>query len=121
MKKKNVNIEFIGECVDLSSDGKGVVKYNSIVGFVDNFLPGEKAEIIITYLKKDIFFGKVKNYITISKNRVKPKCPCFYECGGCSIMHLSYDEQLKYKQNKVQECLKRIGGININVQPTIGM
>ena len=55
MKKKNVNIEFIGECIDLSSDGKGVVKYDSIVGFVDNFLPGEKAEIIITYLKKDIF------------------------------------------------------------------
>ena len=121
MKKKNVNIEFTGECIDLSSDGKGVVKYDSIVGFVDNFLPGEKAEIIITYLKKDIFFGKVKNYIVLSKNRIKPKCPYFYECGGCSIMHLSYDEQLKYKQNKVQECLKRIGGININVQPTIGM
>lgn len=121
MKKKNSNISFIGQCYDLSNEGKGVVKYNSIVGFVDNLLPGEKAEILITYLKKDIFYGKVISLIEQSPNRVKPKCAYFHDCGGCSIMHLDYNFQLMYKQNKVQECLKRIGGIDIKVNPTLGM
>ena len=43
MIKKNSNITFIGECYDLSNEGKGVVKYNNIVGFVDDLLPFEKA------------------------------------------------------------------------------
>ena len=121
MQKKNSNISFIGQCYDLSNEGKGVVKYNSIVGFVDNLLPGEKAEILITYLKKDIFYGKVINLIEQSPNRVKPQCAYFHDCGGCSIMHLDYNFQLMYKQKKVQECLKRIGGIDIKVNPTLGM
>lgn len=121
MKKKNSNISFISQCYDLSNEGKGVVKYNSIVGFVDNLLPGEKAEILITYLKKDIFYGKVISLIEQSPNRVKPQCAYFHDCGGCSIMHLDYNSQLIYKQKKVQECLKRIGGIDIKVNPTLGM
>lgn len=121
MIKKNSNITFIGECYDLSNEGKGVVKYNNIVGFVDDLLPFEKAEIMITYLKKDIFYGKVKSYIEKSKDRVNPKCRNFTSCGGCSLMHLSYSKQLEYKQKKVQECLKRIGNINAKVDSTIGM
>mgnify|MGYP002578864110 CR=1 FL=1 len=121
MKKQNSSITFIGECIDLSSEGKGVVKYNSVVGFVDNLLPEEKAEINITYLKKDIFFGEVKRLIEVSKYRVEPKCSYFKDCGGCSLMHLAYNEQLSYKQKKVQECLKRIGGLDVKVNPTIGM
>jgi tRNA/tmRNA/rRNA uracil-C5-methylase (TrmA/RlmC/RlmD family) len=55
MKKNNISIKFIGTCFDISSEGKGVVKYDSIVGFVDNILIGETAEIEITYKKKDKF------------------------------------------------------------------
>lgn len=44
------------------------------------------------------------------------------KCGGCSIQHMSYDCQLKYKKNKVYQNLKRIGGFdNIEVEDTIGM
>ena len=121
MLKKNSNIKFIGTCIDLSSEGKGVVKYNNIVGFVDDLLINETAEIEITYLKKDIFFGRVIKIINPSKDRQKPKCPYFSSCGGCSIMHLSYEKQLEYKQKKVQDCLKRIGNLNVKVLPTLGM
>lgn len=121
MKKANSNITFIGTCYDLSNEGKGVVKYNQIVGFVDDLIPGEKAEIQITYLKKDIFYGKVLNLIEKSKNRVKPKCPYFKDCGGCNLMHLNYESQLIFKKNKVAQCLSRIGGIKVKVTDTIGM
>lgn len=118
---KNPHIKFIGTCYDLSNEGKGVVKYNDIIGFVDNFLPGEKAEIEITYLKKDIFFGVVTKLITKSKNRVTPPCSVFNNCGGCALMHLNYQGQLIYKKNKVAQCLSRIGGIKTSIDNTIGM
>lgn len=118
---KQCNIRFIGQCYDLNSEGKGVVKYNDVIGFVDDLLPGEKAEIKITYLKKDIFFGEVINIIEKSSNRVKPRCSYFDECGGCALMHLSYQGQLIFKKNKVAQCLSRIGGIKAKVNDTIGM
>ena len=121
MLKNNSKIVFTGKCFDLSSEGKGVVRYNNIVGFVDNLLIDEVAEIEITYLKKDIFFGKVKKLIEPSLDRVKPRCPSFSMCGGCSIMHLSYEKQLEYKQKKVQECLRKIGNLNVDVLFPIGM
>lgn len=121
MIKKNVNITFMGECVDLSAEGKGVAKYNGIVGFVDDLLIGEEAEIQITYLKKDIFFGKVIRLIKVSNDRVKPMCQHFSLCGGCSLMHLSYSAQLLYKQNKVKECLRKIGNLDVDVNQTLGM
>ena len=121
MKKNNANIEFVGICHDLSSEGKGVVSYNGVIGFVDDLLPGVKAKILITYLKKDIFYGKVVSLLESSNDRCKPRCPHFKECGGCSVMHLNYPAQLKYKQNKVEQCLSRIGGLNVKINPTIGM
>ena len=37
-------------------------------------------------------------------------------------MHMDYDAQLKYKENKVKSCLTRIGGfIDINIEPIVGM
>ena len=68
-----------------------------------------------------MFFGKVVSFIESSKNRVKPRCSYSKECGGCSIMHMDYTSQLEYKREKVQQCLSKIGGINIKVDPVIGM
>ena len=108
-------------CKDLSNEGKGVVFYNGRTGFVDHLLIGEEAKIIITYQKKDIFFGKIQSLITKNSDRIKPLCPYFYECGGCQLMHMNYEAQLLYKKNKVKECLYHIGHLDIDVDSTIGM
>ena len=120
--KKDVNKEpIIVTCKDLSSEGKGVVFYNEMVGFIDNLLPLEEASIKITYQKKDIFYGEVITLLKESPYRVKPICPLFSTCGGCQLMHMGYEYQLKYKQNKVKECLSRIGNIKVEVEDVIGM
>ena len=112
---------FEGVCYDLSSEGKGVVRNNGIVGFVDRLLPGEKAEIEITYAKKDVFYGKIRRLLQSSVDRVNPQCGSFFQCGGCALMHLNYFAQLQYKKEKVKQCLKRIGGLHVTVDDTIGM
>lgn len=118
---KKVSKVIVAKCIDLSHEGKGVVKYEDKLGFIDSLLIGEEAEIEITYLKKDIFFGRIKKLLNVSPNRIQPKCKIHSSCGGCALQHLSYQEQLKFKQKKVKENLKRIGGIDFNVKETIGM
>lgn len=110
-----------GICVDYTFDGKGIVKGEGITAFVDNILIDEKAKIEIVYQSKNQTIGKVKEFISKSKNRVKPKCEICSNCGGCAIQHMSYQEQLSFKRNHVRECLSKIGHINMEVNETKGM
>ena len=49
--------------------------------------------------------------------RGKIKCPIYRECGGCQYLHLTYDQQLKEKQKRMEELL---GGV-CPVRPIIGL
>lgn len=108
----------------LDDNGKGIVRtkeYGTL--FVSNLLPGEKGKIE-TYLDKN---GQGKQSVLLerlsnSPDRVKPLCPYYEECGGCSLMHLSYEKQLEYKRKKVQNLLHKFARIDgVEVNPTLGM
>lgn len=45
------------------------------------------------------------------------ECPYIRKCGGCQLMNLSYDKQLKTKQKQVDELLKKFA----KVEPILGM
>ena len=123
MKNKgNKEIVFNSKCENLSHDGKGCIKYNNHVGFFDNVLPGEEGVFVMTYYNSNQFYGYTKELTKTSKDRVKPRCPVYDTCGGCALQHMSYEAQLAFKKNRVEECLKRIGGFkNIKVNDTVGM
>ena len=56
--------------------------------------------------------------MSVSKQNIKNgSCPVYKKCGGCQLQNLSYPEQLRLKQNKVEKLLKRFG----KVEPVIGM
>lgn len=110
-----------GTCIDISSEGKGVVKYGKEVIFVDGLFIGEEADIEILYHRAGVNFGKVKKLYTLSKNRIQPKCKVCTSCGGCQYQQIDYKTQLEYKTKRVKEALSRIGGIKTNVLPCIGM
>ncbi len=44
-------------------------------------------------------------------------CPVYKKCGGCQLQNLTYAEQLRFKQNKVERLLKKL----CKVEPIIGM
>lgn len=46
-----------------------------------------------------------------------PRCPLFHKCGGCQLQNMTYEEQLRYKQGKINALLGRF----CRVQPIIGM
>src|SRR3990167_8970548 len=94
---------------DLTVWGEGVGKDNGFTLFVDGALPGEKVSVEIVQKKPTYAKAKLKTILELSPNRVKPICPVFGVCGGCQIMHLAYEEQLKVKERRVIDSFERIG------------
>ena len=39
----------------------------------------------------------IKRIIEENKDRITPICPYFEECGGCDLMHMTYEKELNYK------------------------
>lgn len=100
---------------NLDHYGRGIGKYYNKTIFVDNALPSEEVNVKITNNKKNYFEAVVTNYLKKSENRVDPICPYFEICGGCNIMHMTYQNQLEYKQNKVIEIMKKFAGIDSSI------
>ncbi|MBC2346673.1 23S rRNA (uracil(1939)-C(5))-methyltransferase RlmD [Listeria welshimeri] len=117
--KKNQSVELIIE--DLTHDGSGVGKINGYPLFIPNTLPGEKVTAKIIKLNKNYGFARMENIEIVSSDRVEPPCAVYSKCGGCSLQHLSYDGQLAFKRNQVEETMKRIGKLEVEVPKTLGM
>ena len=111
-----VRIEHMG------NDGEGIARADGYTLFVKDALPGDLAEVKIVKAKKQYGYGRLMRILEPSENRVEPRCPLHQKCGGCQIQALSYNEQLRYKEEKVRGHLKHIGGFpEPSVLPVIGM
>jgi 23S rRNA (uracil1939-C5)-methyltransferase len=118
------NQEYEIKIEDMGNEGEGIGHINGMAVFVKDTVPGDVAKIKIVKAKKSYAYGRLMELITPSGYRVEPVCPLARKCGGCSIMHVSYHQQLRWKQKKVADCLTRIGGIaNVEevMEPIIGM
>lgn len=118
----NKNDEIIIDIVDQGFTGEGIGKVDNYPLFIDFALPGEKIKARVLKTNKNFGFGKMMEILTKSDKRVEPPCPYYYRCGGCHIMHSSYEGQLEFKRKRVIDSLERIGKIkDIDVDKTIGM
>ena len=88
-----------------SEDNKGIAV------FVKDTVMGDVAKVRIIKVKKNYAYGRLEELIEPSPFRVNPVCDNSRRCGGCSLMHMSYERQLQYKWDKVKNCLERIGGV----------
>ncbi len=103
----------------MGSNGEGIIRHEGITFFVPACLPGEKVRFKVLKIKGNIGYGKVEEILTPAEERVRPKCPVFLRCGGCSLQHLEYSLQLEHKANVVKDALRKIGGLHVEVPPTI--
>lgn len=100
----------------LGSSGEGIGSLEGYKFFVENALPGERVKILPTLRKKNYGIGRLLEVISPSSDRIDPICPHFFSCGGCQLMHLSYEKQLFFKRQKVIDALRKIGNIqNVEV------
>ena len=107
------------EIKSLNHDFNGIGKLNEKVIFVKDALPGEVVDIKIIKEKKSYSEAIVTKYIKTSKNRVKPKCKYFGFCGGCNIMNINYLNQLKCKEEKINNIIKKYIKKDVKINPII--
>ncbi len=118
--KKNDLVEVVIE--DMSEEGQGIGKADGFTLFVKDAVVGDRVKALIMKLKKNYGFARLMEILEPSPHRAEPKCPHHKACGGCQLQALSYEEQLRFKQNKVLNHLTRIGGFaEVPMEPIIGM
>lgn len=90
----------------LSHEGRGICKIDGKSHFVFNALPEETVEFKITSSRRNYCEGETLNVITPSAKRIEPKCKFFGLCGGCSLQHMSHEDQVSHKQQSVLEMIE---------------
>jgi 23S rRNA (uracil1939-C5)-methyltransferase len=112
---QNVTIE------DFSSEGKGIVKNEGKVIFVEGGVAGDVVSIQVKKNHKSFETGKILKMISPSDKRQEPYCKHYDQCGGCKTQHITYPNQLKWKQEVVKNAIERIGGFSdLNILSIIG-
>ena len=107
---------------DMSDTGEGIGKTDGFTWFVKDAVIGDVVEAKVMKTKKSYGFARLMQVLEPSACRVTPRCPSARQCGGCQLQSMSYEEQLKFKENKVRNNLSRIGGLTeIPMEPIIGM
>ena len=115
------NQDFEVNISDMGFEGEGITKIEGYTTFVKGALKGEKAKIKMLKVNKDYGFAKLLEVLEASENREEPVCSVFGRCGGCNLQHMSYESQLKLKENVVQSTLKKALGFDVPVENIIGM
>ena len=113
MRKKNRKQVFENiPVIDAGAKGKAVAKApDGRVIFLKNAVPGDVVDIQ-TYKKRKAFYeGEAIHFHKYSTKRIAPVCEHFGKCGGCKWQHMAYEHQLNYKQQEVENNLKRIAGV----------
>lgn len=107
---------------DMSDTGEGIGKTDGFIWFVKDAVIGDVVEAKVMKTKKSYGFARLIQVLEPSACRVTPRCPSARQCGGCQLQAMSYEEQLRFKENKVRNNLSRIGGLTeIPMEPIIGM
>lgn len=94
---------------DLSDTGDGVGRFEEMVVFVPDTVPGDRVMVRLLHVKSKYAHGKVHQLIQPSPHRVRPSCIVADKCGGCQWQHVNYEFQLTAKRNQVIQALQRIG------------
>ncbi|MFC3901237.1 23S rRNA (uracil(1939)-C(5))-methyltransferase RlmD [Aliicoccus persicus] len=89
---------------------------------IPNTLPGDVVKVSVPNARgRRRAFARYDEIIESSKDRIEPACIHFEYCGGCSVQHLSYENQLAHKFEEVKTHLSNNGFDPSVVKPVIGM
>ncbi len=97
---------FTAQIERLSHEGRGIVVADGKTVFINGGLPGETVDYVVTRKRGKFNEGKVVAIQNTAPERVTPPCPHAELCGGCSLQHMSSDQQIALKQTVLLEQLQ---------------
>jgi 23S rRNA (uracil1939-C5)-methyltransferase len=77
--------------------------------FVPFTLPAEIVEARVLEQKNTFGEASLIQVLNASKDRIRPTCAHFGQCGGCHYQHATYSAQLQMKSTILRETLERAG------------
>ncbi len=108
MLEKGKQVEL--KIASLAPGGQGVSKDFPIPVFINKAAPGDNLLVEIYDNRRSFAKGELLKVLEPSKDRIEPECKLFKVCGGCQWMHLSYEAQLHWKRDLIEQSLYHIGG-----------
>jgi 23S rRNA (uracil-5-)-methyltransferase RumA len=89
--------------------GYGYGTLDGLKVFVKNTVTGQKVRTRISKKRKTYAEGRLLEVLEGTEHDVKPVCPHFEFCGGCSHQFISYERQLELKEEQVLELFRKAG------------
>ncbi|MCO7136082.1 23S rRNA (uracil(1939)-C(5))-methyltransferase RlmD [[Clostridium] leptum] len=103
----------------VSSEGNGIGRHDGMAVFIPGTACGDEVEALVVKVCKSYAHGKLVRVLKPSPDRVESDCPVFLKCGGCVYRHISYEAECRLKAQRVQETIRRIGGLDIPQRPIL--
>lgn len=121
VRKKNVVLEKV-PVTGYAAEGKALARVDGKVIFIEGgVVPGDVVDVRLSKSKKDWAEGKAQYIHSYSPERTEPFCEHFGLCGGCKWQMLPYEKQMEYKQQQVEDNLRRIGHLEFpEMEPILG-
>jgi len=103
-------------------NGEGVGYYKRKAVFIEGALPDEVVKAKVTKVERGFLTAEVAAWEKKSPYRQQPPCPVYDACGGCQLQHMTYEGQLKAKEELVREAFRRYASVEqLPLRPIIGM
>jgi len=97
----------------LTHEGRGVAHIDGKTVFIDGALPGETVMIRLHNRKRQYDEASAIEVLEASPERVEPKCRHYEICGGCSLMHMAPEAQVRAKQAVLVEQFRHLAKLEI--------
>lgn len=107
------NNEYIITIESMGSEGEGIGRVDGYPLFIKDVVVGDEVKVKVIKAKNTYGYARLLEIIKPSEHRIIPRCGIARQCGGCQLQHVNYEKQLAYKEEKVKNCLTRIGGFTV--------
>lgn len=105
--QKNQEIEL--SITAMGNDGEGIGKIDGYPFFVKDAIAGDVIRAKVMKANRNYAYARMMEILIPSPDRIAARCPIARQCGGCQIQEMSYEAQLRFKQDKVKNNIIRIG------------
>ena len=112
--KKGEIYEGVIEKVDFPNRGIVNIEGNRVI--VKNGIPGQKVRFMVNKKRSGRAEGRLLEVLEKSPLETRePVCSLFPACGGCMYQTMSYEEQLKMKENQIRSLLQGAVGEDVDL------
>ena len=92
-------------------DGRGIVTVDGKKVFVAGALPGEEVRFQRRKMRRNFDEAELLEILAVSPDRIEARCEAYGRCGGCSMQHISAEQQREIKAQTLRDNLERIGRV----------